>query len=236
MSTDRGGAEATDGSASRPSLQSADARIRSGPVSDSQAVERRRRVLRIASDLFLERGYSGTSIDEIARRSRVSKATLYREYGTKEDMFREFYTSSIQPFAADLRDAIDRRRDFDDVVRRIVRDLLRRNFDKPTMGLLRLAIAERDRFPSIAALVLQYGRMAMRPLSDYFRDVAGRDSMSEAEADRYSQHLVNMALGGSAVLLTDPQLYYGDRDAWVDSVTQVFLAGFPMASKARPPG
>lgn len=203
-------------------------RVRPGPVSNREAAERRQRVLKVASDLFLERGYSGTSIDEIARRSRVSKATIYGEYGTKEDIFREFYTSSLIPFIDDLGNAVKRGGEFVDVVRQIVRGVLRTNADANAIGLLRLAIAERDRFPPVAELVRKQGGLAMKPFADYLRAQAGHDRLSEDDAGRYTLHLFNMALGGSAVLLTDTDSFYGDKEAWIDSVAQIFLAGFPM--------
>lgn len=187
-------------------------------------------MLKVASDLFLERGYSGTSIDEIARRSRVSKGTIYGECGTKEDMFREFYSSSLTPFIDDLGNAVQRGRNIGDVVRQIVGGVLRTNSDANAIGLLRLAIAERDRFPSVAELVRRQGGEAMKPFADYLRDQAGRDRLSDEDASRYTLHLFNMALGGSAVLLTDTESFYGDKEAWIDSVAQIFLAGFPTRS------
>ena len=211
-------------------------RVRPGPVSDSEAAERRQRVLEVASELFLARGYSGTSIDEIARRSRVSKATIYGECGTKEDIFREFYNSSLTPFMDDLRHAVERGQEIGAVVRQIVRGVLRTNADANSVGLLRLAIAERDRFPSIAELVLMHGGRAMKPFANYLRDQVGHDRMTDDEASRYTLHLFNMALGGSAVLLTDTESFYGDKEAWIDSVAEIFLSGFPMKRDGKSTG
>ncbi|MFC7344145.1 TetR/AcrR family transcriptional regulator [Saccharopolyspora griseoalba] len=40
-----------------------------------------------AVELFTERGYSGTSLDEIAKRARVTKGALYHHFGGKQALF-----------------------------------------------------------------------------------------------------------------------------------------------------
>ena len=49
---------------------------------------RLRQVLTIAGELFAERGYSGASMDELARRVGVSKPVVYDLVGSKEELFR----------------------------------------------------------------------------------------------------------------------------------------------------
>lgn len=50
--------------------------------------ERRRlELIRIAEDVFLERGYADATMDEVAQRAGASKATLYKFFGTKEGLF-----------------------------------------------------------------------------------------------------------------------------------------------------
>lgn len=48
---------------------------------------RERQVLALAEVLFLERGFSGTSMEELARRAGVSKPVVYDLVGTKEHLF-----------------------------------------------------------------------------------------------------------------------------------------------------
>lgn len=43
--------------------------------------------LEVARDLFLERGYAETSVNDVARIAGGSLATLYREFGNKEGLF-----------------------------------------------------------------------------------------------------------------------------------------------------
>jgi AcrR family transcriptional regulator len=49
--------------------------------------ERRRQLIDVARSLFAERGYEGTSIEEIAQRANVSKPVVYEHFGGKEGLY-----------------------------------------------------------------------------------------------------------------------------------------------------
>ena len=49
--------------------------------------ERRHQLIDIARSLFAERGYEGTSIEEIALRANVSKPVVYEHFGGKEGLY-----------------------------------------------------------------------------------------------------------------------------------------------------
>jgi AcrR family transcriptional regulator len=49
--------------------------------------ERRHQLIDIARSLFAERGYEGTSIEEVAQRAGVSKPVVYEHFGGKEGLY-----------------------------------------------------------------------------------------------------------------------------------------------------
>ena len=49
--------------------------------------ERRHQLIDVARSLFAERGYEGTSIEEIAQRANVSKPVVYEHFGGKEGLY-----------------------------------------------------------------------------------------------------------------------------------------------------
>ena len=48
----------------------------------------RQRILAVSAELFVEQGYEGTSLREIAERLGVTKAALYYHFSSKEQIFR----------------------------------------------------------------------------------------------------------------------------------------------------
>lgn len=50
--------------------------------------------------LLFERGYAGTSVDEIARRSGVAKTTIYRHWPARTDLLREACSTIGTPLTA----------------------------------------------------------------------------------------------------------------------------------------
>lgn len=52
-----------------------------------KSLEKRLLIVNAASELFVEQGYSNTSMETIARKAGVSKQTLYSHFGGKEQLF-----------------------------------------------------------------------------------------------------------------------------------------------------
>ena len=57
------------------------------PARRMTGAERRHQLIDIARSLFAERGYEGTSIEEIAQRANVSKPVVYEHFGGKEGLY-----------------------------------------------------------------------------------------------------------------------------------------------------
>jgi AcrR family transcriptional regulator len=49
--------------------------------------ERRQQLLNVARELFAEKGFEGTSVEEIAHRANVSKPVVYEHFGGKEGIY-----------------------------------------------------------------------------------------------------------------------------------------------------
>lgn len=57
------------------------------PRARMTGAERRHQLIEVARSLFAERGYEGTSIEEIALRASVSKPVVYEHFGGKEGLY-----------------------------------------------------------------------------------------------------------------------------------------------------
>ena len=60
-----------------------------------RADDRPQELLAAALAVFVERGYAATSLDEVARRAGVAKATLYRYYENKLELFKAVVRNSL---------------------------------------------------------------------------------------------------------------------------------------------
>lgn len=57
------------------------------PKKDPNELSTKDTILHIATILFLEKGYPLISMDDVAQRANVTKATVYYHYKTKDDLF-----------------------------------------------------------------------------------------------------------------------------------------------------
>jgi AcrR family transcriptional regulator len=74
----------------------------------SQHVEATRRaVLTAARDLFGQKGYAQTSVDEIAAAARVTKGAVYHHFAGKEALFRAVYSQVEAEAQARTAQAVD---------------------------------------------------------------------------------------------------------------------------------
>src|SRR5689334_17478797 len=67
---------------------------------------RRRHVIALATELFVERSYDGTSMDELARRAGVSKPVVYDLVGSKEELFRDVMTVEAEELSRRISSAV----------------------------------------------------------------------------------------------------------------------------------
>jgi AcrR family transcriptional regulator len=66
----------------------------------AQAAQTRQDILTSAHQLFLERGYAGTTIAAIAQAASVVVETIYRAYGSKADLFKAVVRAAVAGGAA----------------------------------------------------------------------------------------------------------------------------------------
>lgn len=77
----------------------------------TRARNKKEEVLEIASNCFLTNGFDGTSINVMARDAGISKESIYRYFGSKEDLFEavierelKVYQRGMEDTAADYRE------------------------------------------------------------------------------------------------------------------------------------
>jgi AcrR family transcriptional regulator len=112
-------------------------------------------LLSAALDLFVEKGYSGTRLEDVAARAGVSKGTLYLYFENKEELFKAVVRENI---VSPLAEAAQEVREFDgpsaDLVRKLITAWWQDFGATHAGGLTKLLMAESGNFPEIAGFFL----------------------------------------------------------------------------------
>ncbi len=81
--------------------------------------ERRAQLLTVARQVFAERGFAATTVEEIAERAHVSKPVVYEHFGGKDGVFAVVVEREIRALVGRIKDALrpgDPRRSITDAV------------------------------------------------------------------------------------------------------------------------
>ena len=70
------------------------------------AVERRNQLVQVGRAVFAEKGYEGTSVEEIAERAKISKPIVYEHFGGKEGLYAVIVDREMEFVIAQISDAI----------------------------------------------------------------------------------------------------------------------------------
>jgi AcrR family transcriptional regulator len=129
------------------------ATVRFGRPPKELAGEVDERVLDAARKIFLERGFEGASVDEIAEAARAGKQTIYARFRNKRDLFTAVITRDVATKIAQSASAVPSGATIEERLVNAGTFMLQASLDPERIGLMRLAIAETHRFPDLASTV-----------------------------------------------------------------------------------
>jgi AcrR family transcriptional regulator len=108
-------------------------------------------LLAAALDLFVERGYAATRLDDVATRAGVSKGTLYLYFANKEELFKAVVRENVLPIIGEAETIIDAYEGSSaDLFREIVYGWWERIGATKLSGITKLMMAESCNFPEVA--------------------------------------------------------------------------------------
>jgi AcrR family transcriptional regulator len=136
-----------------PAAKAKRAAVRFGRPPKELAGEVDARILDAARKVFLERGFEGASIEEIAEVARSGKPTIYARFRDKRALFTEVVTRDILSRITEFKSEVPTGATIEERLRSAAITLLHWGFDSDRIGLMRLAVAEARRFPDLAATV-----------------------------------------------------------------------------------
>jgi AcrR family transcriptional regulator len=131
---------------------------RSGRPPRELAGEVDERILDAARKVFLDRGFEGASIEEIAGVARSGKPTIYARFRDKKALF----TAAITRYVIAKQGRLENYSPFGTTIEERLASIgvtaLQETLTPEWIGLLRLAIAEARRFPDLGSVVIRVTR------------------------------------------------------------------------------
>jgi TetR/AcrR family transcriptional regulator of autoinduction and epiphytic fitness len=112
--------------------------------------ESREAIVEAAQRLFLERGFGAVSMDELAEAAGVARRTLYNQFSSKEEIFREMLLRVSRQLEDAFPPGIETQGDVEHVLRLVARVILELHKNREYLGFPRMVVADSRQFPWIA--------------------------------------------------------------------------------------
>jgi AcrR family transcriptional regulator len=122
-----------------------------GPKRERRKEARPGELLNAALDLFVEKGFSATRVEEVAARAGVSKGTLFLYFQSKEDLFKAVVRENIaNKFPTWQEEFITFEGTSSDMLRYALVSWWERIGNTRASGITKLVMSEAQNFPEIA--------------------------------------------------------------------------------------
>jgi AcrR family transcriptional regulator len=101
--------------------------------------ERRRQIIEAAAALFSQRGFGGTTTRQVAEAAGISEPTIFKHFGTKEDLYAAILEAKVETEAIlESAEPAARRGDDAGVLRAMAHAMIKRTQEDPTLMRLLL--------------------------------------------------------------------------------------------------
>ncbi len=153
------------------------------PINAALAVKRERRkearpgeLLDAALDLFVEKGFAATRVEEVAGRAGVSKGTLFLYFQSKDDLFKAVVRENISGHFKEWNETFDNFKGTSaEMVTLCMHEWWQRVGATKASGIEKLMLSEAGNFPDLAAF---YRQEVVEPGQSLIRRILQRGNNS----------------------------------------------------------
>lgn len=210
---------------------------------EGRTPRKRRAILAAATEVFLQHGYLGASMDEVATKAGVSKQTVYKQFENKERLFAEIVLGTSDQLLDGLLQAYVETLEGTDDAREALRALAQRLLQSLTadsvLQLRRLVIAEADRFPEVCGAWFTSGfEKSLEALGQALTRLSDRGLLRELDdptlvAYQFAGLVMYKPMNRAMFAGTRQRPKPGELEGLVDRAVEVFLAAYGSDSPAR---
>ena len=203
----------------------------------NRSERKRRAILAAGQQLFLSQGFQGTTVDQIAALAQVSKQTVYKQFGDKEDLLFAIVSAALENAAAPVIErivALANTTDLEGDLIELAVEYLHTVLAEPVTRLRRLVIAEAHRLPRLADLYYQRAPAStLEALTRTFGRLHDRGLLRVSETSLAADHFAFLVVGKPI----DQALFFGGARAraaidpvhYARNAVDVFLAAYRRA-------
>jgi AcrR family transcriptional regulator len=171
------------------------------PVSDQETSggDIRQRILQAALEIFTANGYARTTTRSLAGAAGVTEVTLFRQFGSKENLFTEVIENFAGSALAGEYEAQltgDYRADLHNIGQQFIQVAMRR------IKVLRLMFCEAEHFPELAQALALNPRHFRGMLSRYLNQQIENGTVRKMDTEAAAQAFWGMILAYSLIIDT----------------------------------
>jgi AcrR family transcriptional regulator len=168
------------------------------------------RIIAAAAEVFLEQGFLGATMDQIAARADVSVQTIYSRFQNKETLFHEVVEALAGGAARDIGRELEGLPDGtcpEVWLLRFAEEQLKAVLTPRLMQLRRMVIGESGRFPELGAVLYRQGPgHAINRLTGVLARFAAQGALSVADPEVAAKQFNWLLMGGP----TSEAMHLGD--------------------------
>jgi len=145
--------------------------------------------------LFAEHGFDATSVDSVAERAGVSKATIYTRYDDKAQLFAAVVRRQISELFENL-DFDETQGDASEVLLEVGRQALKLVLKPETTAIYRMVIAQTPRFPELGILMDREGfQRGQGAIARLLRKLSERGEVETDDFDMAAEMFLSLVIG-----------------------------------------
>jgi AcrR family transcriptional regulator len=193
-------------------------------VEDTAGIESK--LLDVALQEFVEKGYGAASVSNMVRKAGMSKTTVYSRFSSKADLFRAIMMQQVEKVSPEsLLSPLEGKVNLEQGLAGYARHSLTVSLEADSLAVNRLMYSESSRFPELAEAATERSRQGIARIAAFIRECAKQDGLTCRDPERVAQVFILMNRGWYVdVMLSNRKVSGRDLDAWVDASLHTLLA------------
>jgi TetR/AcrR family transcriptional regulator, mexJK operon transcriptional repressor len=164
--------------------------------------KRREEIAVIAERVFLELGFTETTMQIVASRAGASKETLYRHFGSKEGLFSEVVRARAERVYGRTEGEFRLQGEPREVLMQLGFNLLRLLLNEDPICLFRIVVAETPRTPELGRIFFEQGpAQILRQLSHYLERATRQASLNCPDPELAARLFLGSVVGNRHIML-----------------------------------